>query len=165
MFLVGRVRRPHGLSGEVSVELVPGFPGELAPGSGVLWLRDGAPRPLTVSAARPHAGRLLLCFKEIEDIESARALSGGDLCVAQKPAAPEDFYYSHEIAGWSCEDPGRRVLGVATGVEVTPAGALLAFQTPAGKEVLVPFVRPIVVSIDRGSRRIVLDLPEGLMEL
>ena len=165
MFLVGRVRRPHGLSGEISVELVPGFPGELVPGSGVLWMRDAELRPLTVSAVRPHAGRLLLRFEGIEDIESAGTLSGGDLCVTQKPAAPQDFYFSHEIAGWTCEDPAGGALGVATGVAPAPAGALLTFQTPAGKEVLVPFVRPIVVAIDRGSRRIVLDLPEGLMEL
>ena len=86
MFLVGRVRRPHGLLGEVSVELVPGFPSELVPGSGVLWMRETELRSLTVSAVRPHAGRLLLRFEGIEGIESAGTLSGGDLCVAQKPA-------------------------------------------------------------------------------
>jgi 16S rRNA processing protein RimM len=165
LFLVGRVRRPHGLSGEVSVELVAGFPGEITPGCGLLWQKGGALRPLTVSAVRPHAGRLLLCFEGIDGIQSATALSGGDLCVAEAPAAPRDFYYSHEIAGWRCEDPGGTALGEATGVEETPAGALLLLRTPAGKEVLVPFVRPIVARIDRDSRRIVLDMPEGLMDL
>ena len=165
MQVIGTVRRPHGLSGEVSVQLVPGFPGELEPGSPVIWAAGGQVRVLTVSNARPHQGRVLLRFEEIGDVEAARSLSGGDLCVTEAPAPPSDFYYSHEIAGWRCEDAGGDPLGVATGVEETPAGALLSFQTQAGKEVLVPFVRPIVVAMDRGSKRIVLALPEGLMDL
>lgn len=165
LFLVGRFGRPHGLSGEISAELEPGFPGELAAGSAVFWRRDEELRPLTIAAVRPHAGRLLLSLEEIGDVESARLLTGGDLCLAEKPAAPPDFYYSHEIAGWSCQDPAGAALGTATGVEETPAGALLSFRTPAGKEVLVPFVRPIIVRIDRDSRKIVLDMPEGLMDL
>jgi 16S rRNA processing protein RimM len=50
-------------------------------------------------------------------------------------------------------------------LEETPAGPQLTLDSPGGKEVLVPFVHPIVVEIDRRDRRIVLDPPEGLMDL
>ncbi len=165
MFVVGRVRKPHGLSGEISLDLLPGFFGELAPGSGILWSRGGEVRTLTIASTRPHADRLLLRFEEVNDLDGARALAGGEVGFAQAPPAPGDFYYSHEIAGWRCEDDSGRPIGVATGVEETPGGALLSLETPAGKEVLVPFVRPIVIRIERGEGRIVLDLPEGLLEL
>jgi len=165
MVVIGTVHRPHGLKGEVSAELVPGFPGELKAGSKVTWVGGERSRALTVAAARPHAGRLLVFFEGVEGVDAARELSGGSLCVAEAPPAPPDFYYSHEVAGWSCEDPSGRALGVAAAVEETPAGPLLSLETPEGRTVLVPFVRPLIVEIDRVGRKIVLDLPEGLMEL
>lgn len=165
MFVFGRIRKPHGISGEISLEPLPGYFGELLPGAGVLWSRGGEARNLTIASTRRHADRLLVRFEGVDDVEGARALAGGDLGLAQAPPAPADFYYSHEIAGWRCEDGSGRPIGVATGVEETPGGALLRLETPEGKEVLVPFVRPIVIRIERGEGRIVLDLPEGLLEL
>jgi 16S rRNA processing protein RimM len=165
LFVVGRIRRPHGVSGETSLEPLRGFFGELSPGSSVLWSRGGEVRNLTIVSTRRHAERLLIRFEGVDDLEAARALTGGDLGLSQAPPAPADFYYSHEIAGWRCEDGSGRPIGVATGVEETPGGALLRLETPEGKEVLVPFVRPIVIRIERGEGRIVLDLPEGLLEL
>ncbi len=167
VLLVGRVRRPHGLEGEVSVEPLTEFPERFAPGVSLLW-RGGAPeRRLKLTAARPHGDRWLLRFEGIGNVEAARALQGGDLCVpvGQAHPAPEGFFYEHEIRGFWCEDKAGRRLGRAAGLERTAAGPMLSLENAAGKEVLVPFVEEIVLSVDRKSRRIVLDPPEGLLEL
>jgi len=110
---------------------------------------------------------MLLRFEGIEDAASARTLSGGDLCVPAGEAmpAPEGFYYSHAIRGFACVDREGKGLGIASGVEETPAGPLLSVTLPSGRETLVPFVAEYVVSIDREGRTIVLDLPAGLLEL
>ncbi len=110
---------------------------------------------------------MLLKFEGVNDVDAARALQGGELLVAVEDAhpAPEGFFYEHEVRGFSCEDAGGRRLGVASGLERTPAGPMLSVDVGAGREALVPFVHPIVVAVDREGRRIVLDPPEGLLEL
>ncbi len=167
MLVVGIVRRPHGLAGEVSVEVLTDFPERFVPGSSLIWRCDSEVQVLEVARVRPHGKRLLLSFEGIGSPDAAAALAGGDLCVLETEAvpAPPDFYYSHEIAGWRCEGVGGRRIGLVTRLEQTPAGPLLTIEMPGKKEVLVPFVRPIVVEIDREARRIVLNPPEGLLEL
>jgi len=159
--------RPHGLSGEVSAEVVTDFPERFVPGSTFVWRRGDRERTLTLSSARPHGRRLLLVFDGVADAASARDLCGGDLEVSESDAypAPEGFFYSHEIRGWRCEDPQGAVLGEAADLENTPAGPLLSVDRGDGRIALVPFVHGIVVRIDREARTIVLDPPEGLLEL
>ena len=167
MLAVGRIRKPHGLSGEVSVEVWTDFPERFAAGVSLLWRLAAAERTLALAGVRGHRDQMLLKFEGVDDIDAARALQGGELLVAVGDAhpAPEGFFYEHEVRGFSCEDAGGRPLGVASGLERTPAGPMLSVDVGAGKEALVPFVYPIVVAVDREGRRIVLDPPEGLLEL
>ena len=167
LLVVGRVERPHGIAGEVSVSILTDFPERFEEGATLLWQRGEETRELRIASARPHAGRVLLAFDGVENAADARALAGGDLCIASREArpAPPDYYYEHEILGWICEDSAGHRLGVVSGLERAPGAPLLSVQTSGGKIALVPFVHGIVVSVDRESRRIVLDPPEGLMEL
>lgn len=167
MLLIGLVRRPHGLKGEVSVEPRTDVPERFAPGASVEWrLRDDA-RRLVVRGARPHGSRLLLSFEGVHDVDAARLLSGGELVVSDEDAvaAPEGAFYGHQLEGWRCETPSGTFAGTVRDLERTPAGALLAIETAAGREILVPFVAAIVVEIDEPGRRIVIDPPDGLLEL
>ncbi|MEP6995726.1 MAG: ribosome maturation factor RimM [Acidobacteriota bacterium] len=166
--LVGRIQRPHGLSGELSIGIQTDFPERFTTGQRLAWHREGdADRELVLTGVRPHGNRLLMTFEGIADPEGARALCGGDLFVPMTEAfpRPEGFFYSHEIQGFVCEDPQGGPLGSAAGVEQTPAGPLLAVTLPSGKEALVPFVEEFVLRIDGNARKIVLELPDGLLDL
>ena len=167
MLLVGIVRRPHGREGEVSVQALTSFPDRFRPGLRLVWQKDGQERPLLLSGARPHGDRLLLAFEGVGDITEAKALSGGELFVADEDRVPppEGFYYSRDIEGFRCEDTAGRALGTASGLEQTPAGPLLTVEAARKGSVLVPFVQGIVVRVDREGRRVVLDPPEGLFDL
>ena len=167
MIAVGVVRRPHGLAGEVSVEPLGDVPVDFEPGSRCVWKTAERSRELKVSGRRGHSGRMLLSFEGIADVDAARELAGGVLCVPKErlPERAPEFYGNDEVRGWKCEDPAARPLGVVRLLEETPGGPLLTLETPDGKEVLVPFVRPLVAAIDAGAKKIVLDLPAGLMEL
>ncbi len=166
MLAVGRIRKPHGLTGEVSVDVWTDFPERFAPGTSLLWRGAAPERTLSLRGVRGHRDQLLLKFEGVDDVDAARALQGGELFVPVEDAhpAPEGFYYGHEVRGFSCEDADGRVLGVASGLERTPAGPMLSVDVGPGREALVPFVHPIVVAVDREGRRIVLDPPEGLLE-
>ncbi|HEY6064998.1 MAG TPA: ribosome maturation factor RimM [Thermoanaerobaculia bacterium] len=165
--LVGVVRKPVGVSGEVAVEPVTDFPDRFVRGLKLSWVSGDAERELTVASARVHGAKVRLRFEGFEDPESAGELSGGDLWVREEEAvpAPEDFYYSHQVEGWRCEDRDGRALGRVSKLERTAGGAMLSVDTGKREPVSVPFTRPIVVSVDAENRRIVLDPPEGLMEL
>ncbi|HEY1434126.1 MAG TPA: ribosome maturation factor RimM, partial [Thermoanaerobaculia bacterium] len=167
LLLVGLVRRPHGLTGEVSVEVLTDFPERFVLGARLVWRRGVVEKALVVRGVRPHGRRLLLAFEGVESVDAARLLSGGELCVAQDGAhpAPEGFFYAHEVEGFACEDAAGRPLGTASGLAATPAGPLLTVALGPGREALVPWTHPIVVRVDREQRRIVLDPPEGLFDL
>lgn len=167
MLLVGIVRRPHGVAGEVSVEPATDFPERFAPGATFAWTRGAEERSLVVGTARPHADRLLIRFDGFDDLDAARSLAGGDLWIRESDAAavPDDYFFAHEVEGWRCFDPAGRELGRAVAIERTPAGPVLLLDAGGTEPVFVPFVRPIVVSVDRDARRVVLDPPEGLLEL
>ena len=167
MLLVGIVRRPHGIAGEVSVETATDFPERFAPGSTFTWTRNGEERSLVVAAVRPHLDRLLILFDGLADLEGARSLAGGDLSVPDEEAAPapDDYFFAHEVEGWLCEDTAGKEIGRAVAIERTAGGAMLAVDAGGAEPLSIPFVRPIVVSVDRRARRIVLDPPEGLLEL
>jgi 16S rRNA processing protein RimM len=161
------VRRPHGVSGEVAVEPVTDFPERFVEGLRLVWTGGGNERPLTVASVRPHGERLLIRFAEVAE-DAARSLSGGELFVDERDAVapPEDYYYGWRVEGWRCEDTQGRPLGVVARLETTGGGPMLEVETGGGGEpVAVPFTRPLVVAVDEARRTIVLDPPEGLMEL
>ncbi len=167
LLVVGRIERPHGVAGEVSVSIRTDFPERFAAGATLLWRRADETRELRVSSSRPHSKRVLLRFEGVDGVSGARELAGGDLCIRSADAhpPPPGFFYEHEVDGWACEDSAGRRLGVAVGLEPAPGAPVLSVETRPGKIALVPFVYGIVVSVDREARRIVLDPPEGLLEL
>lgn len=149
------------------MDVLTSFPERFEPGSRLHWSRGPQERLLTIRSARSHGRRMLLSFDELVSPQDAGALSGGELAVRAEEAVPPPagFYYSHEIAGWRCENPVGVFLGEARALEQSAAGPLLLLENAEGKEVLVPFVWPIVADVDRETKRIVLDPPEGLMDL
>ena len=167
--LVGRVGRPHGVRGEVGVTVRTDAPDQrFTVGA---QLAAGAGRVLTVSSARPHAGRLLVRFEGVDDRAAAEALCGTLLTVDVRTLAPiedPDEFHDHELEGLLVVDTAGAELGTVREVLHTPGGDLLVIvpgsETGGSEDVLVPFVRAIVPEVDLAARRVVLDPPEGLFE-
>jgi 16S rRNA processing protein RimM len=166
--VVGRIGRPHGLRGEVSVEVRTDTPEErFAPGS--VLVTDPAERgPLTISRTHWHSGRLLLTLDGVLDRSAAEALRDTLLVVDSDELPPlddPDEFYDHQLTGLRAELPDGTDLGVVEDVVHAPAEELLAVRRPGGEELLVPFVTAIVPTVDLAGGRIVVDPPEGLLDL
>jgi 16S rRNA processing protein RimM len=146
---------------------VTDFPDRFVEGLRLFCQIGDSERELSVLSARPGGGRILIRFEGIEDAASARALAGGELWVPESEAveAPEGFYYSHRIEGWRCEDTRGRTLGHVVKLEQTAGGPVLSVAGGGREAISIPFTRPIVVSVEPDLRRIVVDPPEGLMDL
>jgi 16S rRNA processing protein RimM len=165
--VVGRIAKAHGIGGEVSVEVRTDLPDErFAPGARLET--DPADRgPLTIVRTRWHSGRLLVAFADRTDRSAAEALRGTLLVVdsSTSPPAGEDEYWDHDLDGLDVVTVDGTALGVVAEVLHPPGADLLAVRRPDGTEVLVPFVRAIVPTVDLAERRVVVDPPEGLLEL
>jgi 16S rRNA processing protein RimM len=170
--------RPHGLRGEVVVEVLTDTPRRFDPGSSLLLVREGRPEVALVVAGRraasapgrpAGAGRsrratALVRFAGIGDREAAAALRGGWLEIERSlvPPAPAGTYYRFELLGCRCSDGGEDLGEVVEVVE--DGGGLLLIVADGRREVPVPFVARFLRAVDVEHGRIELDLPPGLIE-
>jgi 16S rRNA processing protein RimM len=162
--VVGRIGRPHGLRGEVTVQVHTDFPEQrFAPGA---QLCADTGRVLTVGTARPHRGALLVQFAGVVDRDAAAQLCGLFL-TAEATALPElddpEEFYDHQLEGLAAVASDGAALGTVREVIHAPASDLLVLKTERG-EALVPFVRAIVLEVDLAARRVVLEAPAGLLD-
>lgn len=152
LLIVGRVGRPHGVRGEVYVDLVTDRTDRVAVGSR-LWCRD---RWLEVTAARPSSGRWLVRFDAITDRDVATRYTSADLLAAPLDDDP-DAWWVHELIGASVVEIDGTERGRCVSVVDNPAAELLELDTGA----LVPVT--FVVSVADGV--VTIDPPEGLFDV
>jgi 16S rRNA processing protein RimM len=177
--VVGRVLRPHGLRGELAVEVRTDVPETRFAAGSVLATEPASRGPLTVSSSRRHSGRLLVSFRGYADRTRAEELRGTLLVVDSEqvgPAAPGE-YHDHQLVGLDVITAAGDRIGVVTDVlhhgqdllVVTQGGEGRGAQADGGArtpgdEILVPFVAAIVPEVDVAGGRVVIDPPPGLID-
>ena len=170
--VAGRVIKPHGITGELVVDVRTDDPYERFAGGNRLQLKpsrgQGPIREVKVESSRPHGTRLLVRLSGVSDREGAEALRGhlfvvdsGDLPALDDP----DEFYDHELEGLAVRTVGGDEVGTVHEVLHTAAGELLSVRNPAGREILVPFVSAIVTSVSRDAGVVEIDPPEGLLDV
>ena len=165
--VVGRVGKPHGLRGEVTVDVRTDEPERrFAVGA---TLRAEPPsgsasslRSLTVASTRWHQGVLLAGFEELPDRDTAEAARGTMLHATipadLSPDDPDEFY-AHQLVGLTAYDVDGAHLGEVVAL-TTGAQDLLTIRTLDGRDALVPFVAALVPEVDvAGGRVVVADRP------
>jgi 16S rRNA processing protein RimM len=172
LLVVGRVGKPQGIRGEVTVEVRTDDPeARFAPGA--VLITDPTDRgPLTVAASRDQNGRLVVLFSGIADRNGAEALRNTlllvDSATLPSPADPDEFH-DFQLVGLLVELPGGDRLGTVSEVLHLPHGDVLAVRRDGvavgAPEVLVPFVHAMVPVVDVAGGRLVVDPPPGLLDL
>lgn len=164
--VVGRIGRPQGVRGEVTVEVRTDAPDERF-AVGVRLLTEPADRgPLTVQGARDHSGRLVVCFAGVTDRAAAEALRDTLLLVqiaSLPPLDDPDEFHDWQLIGLRAELSDGTPVGTLADVLHLPHGDLLVVTDAGGQQALVPFVRAIVPDVDLAGCRVVLDPPPGLL--
>ena len=171
--VVGQLSKPHGTKGEIFVWPLTDHPDStFQPDTDLLIAgADGnAPdvqlAPLRVSAVRPYRAGFLVFFEGIEDREGAEALRGRYLLRPFDSIDPleEEEIFHHQLVGLVVVTTGGREVGRIREVYVLPQADLVEVEGP-DKNHLIPFTRQVIVDWSVEEGRLVIDPPEGLLDL
>jgi 16S rRNA processing protein RimM len=165
--IVARIGRPHGIKGEVSVEVRTDDPeGRLAPGT-VLRTEPAAAGPLTITTGRVHSGRLLLTFDGCTSRSGAERLRNillvADVDPDERPEDPDE-YFDRQLVGLRVETVDGDVVGELAEMLHLPGQDVLVVRRDDGRESLVPFIAEFVPEVDLDAGRVVVDPPRGLLD-
>ncbi|GAA2040217.1 ribosome maturation factor RimM [Yaniella flava] len=170
---VARIGKPHGIRGEVTVELFTDSPE-------VRFVRDNtfavrisdAPSEvcptLTVEKARWNKNIMLLKFAEFSDRNTAESLRNSELYAEpEESTVDEDSWYADDLIGLAVHQEviDSPVLGEVSNLITGEAQDLIEIRLLNGNDVLLPFVEEIVPEIDEERGAIVITPPPGLLEL
>jgi 16S rRNA processing protein RimM len=167
---VGKIVKPHGIQGEVTVFALTENAERFAPGT-ALWL-SATPEgergllPVRIETARLHQGRWLLTLDRISDRAHAEQHVGAYLVVPRaeaEAARAADEWFLHALVGRSVVEAGGEPLGEVLDVIETAGVAMLEIGGRGRPRRLLPFVREFVVRVE--DEEIEVAPPAGWKEL
>jgi 16S rRNA processing protein RimM len=167
LVIIARAVKPRGLKGELIAELLTDFPERFEEVEELVLVSPTGER--TVARLENYwfqNDRVVLKLADYDDVEAARQLVGFKFGVpeAERVPLPSDQYYDWELEGCTVT-VGSESIGKVQSVIRTGGAEILAIADENGKESLIPLVDSIVVEIDAAAKTIVVDPPEGLLDL
>jgi len=161
---VGKIRRPHGVTGDVLVEIYTDFPERLKTG-GILYVGDKF-LPLTIRRSRFHNDGILLAFDGLTTPEQVGKYRNHVLYVTKdtSPQLPEGEYYLDELFGLSVIDDTGKILGKLNEIIQTGANDVYVVKNDSGHEILLPAIKDVVLGIDTGKKQMIVHLIPGLLD-
>jgi len=159
---VGFLRRPHGVNGEIILDLHTDFPERLKSGR-KLFLGEEH-KPMTLVSARPHAKGMLIKFKGVETPEDVGQFRNQWVYVkaSDVPPLPEGQLYQHELFGFAVVDESDNLLGELVEILETGANDVYVVKDANGREILLPAIPSVILELDPARRLIRVHLLEGL---
>ena len=164
---IARIARPQGIRGEVIADILTDFPDRFAALDEVTLLRDGKVFGLlNLERHRFHKGRVLLKFAGYDDPDKAEELRGASLVIHQDELVEleEDEYFLFDLEGCEVVTMEGQPLGTVVKVENFGAAPLLVVRNES-KEFLIPLTREICPDVDTANKKIVVNPPNGLLDL
>ncbi len=149
---VGKIRRPHGVQGEMSMEIITDFPEKIKPDLDVFV--GTKKQPFQIASVRSTASGLLIRFSSIDNPESAGLLRNQVVFIhaPEQRELPKGRYYHHEVIGMRVINENDQVLGVVTEILVTGANDVYIVRDEGGKETLLPAIKSVILEIDIDSK-------------
>lgn len=164
--LVARIGKPHGIRGEVTVQLFTDAPEDRFD-TGEVFRVEGAGVPeLTVAKARWNKDILIVAFEQVPDRNRAEELRGAQLFIDSTSGSDddEDAWYEHELVGLEVRVDDEKV-GTVTALRTLAVQDLLVVELTSGHEAFVPFVGEIVPEVDPEGGFVRIVPPAGLFDL
>lgn len=157
---LGKLRRTHGLKGDLLLEVFTDNPQMIKPGLQVYV--GHSHQLLKVAAARENGNTMLICFEGVEDCDQAAAFRNQFVMIKTSDADPleDGRFYHHEVVGMQVFDENGGLVGTLAEIITTGANDVYVVQPENGDEILIPAVKEFIKDIDRGSKRMTVRLPQ-----
>ncbi len=168
LVFVARAVKVRGLKGEIVAELLTDFPERFANIKELIALSpSGDQTVVKISDYWFQKDRIVLSFDGIDDVDAAKTLVGYKFAVPESDRVPlpKDHFYDWELEGCSVQTVGGNKIGKVREIMRTGGVEVLVIADENAKEYLVPMADSIIVRIDTPRKSIVIDPPEGLLEL
>lgn len=159
--VIGKIRRPHGVRGEVLMEIYTDFPERIQRGV-VVYLGDQTQQH-EIASRRTHRDGLLIRFEGITTPEAAGELRNQLVYVRadDRPPLDEGEYYHHQILGMRVYDATQGYLGMVREILSTGANDVLVVNNEAGSELLIPFADDWIQEVDLPQKILRVTLLQG----
>jgi len=167
LVVIARAVRPRGLRGEIVAELLTDFPDRFEDIENlVLVSPNGERKTKRLEEYFFQNDRVVLKLAGYDDVETAKELVGVEFAVpeSERVPLPADYYYDWELEGCTVK-VGAESIGIVKSVLKTGGTEILVVAGESGKERLIPLADSIVVEVDAVQKTIVVDPPEGLLDL
>ncbi|MCL5997727.1 MAG: ribosome maturation factor RimM [Chloroflexi bacterium] len=161
---IGIVARPHGIDGELKVQLAPEYIEALGRVKRVYL--DGSPDAKRIQSFRVHQNAALLKLEGVDTRNDAEALRGMRVSIKVKelPRLGEGEYYTHDLIGLRVIDELGQDLGKLTEVLSTGSNDVYVIKPAVGKELLLPAIESVVRKIDLEAQVVSVIVPQGLRD-
>lgn len=159
---IGFLRRPHGVQGEIIMDLHTDFPDRIRSGRRVLVGEKH--QPLVIDTVRPHQDGLLISFRGVDTPEDAAKYRNQWVSVkaSDVPPLPEGQYYQYELIGMDVVEDGGRHLGKLVEIIETGANDVYLVRDESAKEILLPVIPSVILNRDMQHRILTVHLLDGL---
>lgn len=161
--VVGKLRKPHGVRGEMTMEVLTDFPERIVVGKTV-YLGEGY-RPFQVRSRRWHGTLMLVAFQGVDNPEQAGEYRNNLVYVRTDEIPPLEAgeYYHHQLLGLQVFTESAERLGKVVDILETGSNDILVVNLDAGGEALLPFTDEVILQIDPSRRAIRVRLLPGLL--
>ncbi len=166
-FYLGKIAKKFSFKGEVLVYLDTDEPELYENLESVFVERNKHLVPFFIESSSLHKNDFLrVLFEDTNTEEDADALIGSGVYLPLKmlPKLSGNKFYFHEVIGFEIEDKRLGIVGEIQSINDTTAQPLFEVLKD-GTEILIPMIDHFLVKVDRENKKIVMDLPEGLVEM
>ena len=162
--VVGKLRRPHGIKGEMLMDILTDFPERLEPGA-TLYLGPNH-KPVIIRSTRPGGNELLIGFKDYNTPEIVSDMRNQLLYVtaADRPPLPEGEYYHHQLIGLCVVDETGTELGKIVQILDTSANDVYVVRSETSADILLPATEEVILDVDLDQGLVHVHLLPGLLE-
>ena len=161
--VIGRIRRPHGVHGEMLMEVITHFPERIQPQTTVFV----GPKhlPMRVLTRRWHQKNLLITFEGYSDREAAATLRNQLVYIRADslPRLPDGEYFHHQLIGLRVQTMSGQDLGSLIEILETGANDVYVVRSESGKELLLPAIESVILEVDLDNGALKVNVLPGLL--
>lgn len=161
--VIGHLQRPHGIAGEIAMQVLTDFPERIRKGKIVYLGNDHT--PIKVLQTRWKQNLMLIKFEGYPSREDVAKLTNLEVFTSVKdlPTLPEGEYYHHQLIGMQVFEDDI-LLGSISEILVTGANDVYIVSSLHNSEILLPAIESVILNIDLPANRMQVIIPDGLIE-